>query len=805
MSASRPELKPWIRTTLAGSLALVLTAGASSCHQDQAEEEQEQASLTTLGILPAEIVATGIPGASGLTQVGTFHRGGPIHDKAAFAASTAPGMVLAPDRLLVTSSSNFGAPLAVAGQPAGTVLSLDVSQGTVAVPSAFAAAGGQASALGGKVMVYDSQSPAFLNSVNNPAAATAALPAASLPLGISLNRGFGRPWITNAPLGATGAGTVTVDDPSGAPLAGAPSAIAGGVFSGIASNRPGALKGLETAVLATALLTKSPDGSGRAVFLAAEADGSIVQIHVAKGVSEFAPAGTFTPIPTVSPATVNSRARGTVTHVGLVFNWVPTRIAYVTDPLANRVLKIDIGDDGNVFTAGPATPFMTHWANIPVDIAPAVPEIASDNFASNTTLGGGSDLYVLNRGDNSIVRVGQDGGVRAVRYLVASGPAFTVAGLTVSEDAQTLWVSATTAAGGIVLRVPAFGAGLVTPGLVYQAHADGAVDPVAMGANMFAREISPFQGLGPLFNGKSCIACHNSPVPGGMGTTADTFVTRVGVLSGGTFDPLLGGGGPVARAHSITELGFSCGLPVGIPAAANVMSRRSAMTVRGTGLIDFVQERDVLAVQTAQSVDIRGKVSRLDDGRMGRFGWKANIGTLVEFMGDAFRTEMGLTSPLVPEDLVSGCGSNWVKPELDGVPLQVLTAYLETLDPPVPASTCLTSAGAATFAASGCAGCHTPSYAGPGRTINLYSDLLLHDMGPALDDHVQTGSALGNEWRTMPLWKVSERSHYLHDGRATTLTDAITAHGGQATAAVTAFQALSPADQQGLLDFLGCI
>jgi mono/diheme cytochrome c family protein len=449
---------------------------------------------------------------------------------------------------------------------------------------------------------------------------------------------------------------------------------------------------------------------------------------------------------------------------------------------------------------------LTQWVNLPVDIAPAVPEIASDNFASNTTLGGGSDLYVLNRGDNSIVRVAQNGRIRAVRYLIAPGPSFTVSGLTVSEDAQTLWVTATTShEGGIVLQVPAFGAGLVTPSLVRQAHDDGATTPVAMGANMFARELSPFQGLGPLFNGKSCLACHNSPEPGGMGTTDDSFVTRVGILSGDMFDPLLGAGGPVARAHSISELGFNCGLPVGVPPAANVVSKRSAMTVRGTGLMDFVQSRDILAVQTAQSVGVRGKVNRLADGRIGRFGWKGQIATLVEFMGDAFRTEMGLTNPLFPDDLVNGCGANWVKPEIDAVPLQAVTAYLETLDPPVPAASCLASPGAATFATTGCASCHTPSYPGPGRTINLYSDLLVHDMGPALDDHVPAASALGSEWRTMPLWQVSLRSHFLHDGRAATLTDAINAHGGQATDAVTAFQELSPADQQGLLDFLGCI
>ena len=89
--------------------------------------------------------------------------------------------------------------------------------------------------------------------------------------------------------------------------------------------------------------------------------------------------------------------------------------------------------------------------------------------------------------------------------------------------------------------------------------------------------------------------------------------------------------------------------------------------------------------------------------------------------------------------------------------------------------------------------------------IQLYSDLLLHDMGPALADQLRQGSAQGNEWRTTPLWKVSERGKFLHDGRASTLTDAILAHGGQGQSARDDFMALDSANRQALLVFLGCI
>jgi CxxC motif-containing protein (DUF1111 family) len=322
---------------------------------------------------------------------------------------------------------------------------------------------------------------------------------------------------------------------------------------------------------------------------------------------------------------------------------------------------------------------------------------------------------------------------------------------------------------------------------------------------MFTTDLGPLQAVGPLFNGRSCGDCHNDPLQGGMGATPDTFVTRVGRIDAGMFDPLLGQGGPVARTHSIASFGFNCGLPTGVPAAANVTSRRSAMTLRGTALIDFVQNHDILVAQAAEPAEIRGKVNVLGDGRFGKFGWKAQIATLIEFMGDAFTSEMGVTNPLSPKDEVRGCGADFLKPEIDALPLQTVNAFLNTLDPAVPDATCKGSAGAATFAALGCAGCHTPSFPGPGRTIDLYSDLLVHDMGPAEADQFVAGSASGSERRTAPLWRMSERQHYLHDGRAATVGDAIAAHGGQAAAAAAAYAALDPAAQQALLSFLGCI
>jgi len=815
--------RPRTVVMLGGILATALV-GARTLHSIGAAESDVGTPLS------ATIVATGIPGAGAIAQVGTFHKGGPFAPGGALSSASHP--VLDRTRLLVASTSNFGAPLARATEAPGSILSLDVSAGAVNVPADFAnpalspptIATGQAFASGGAVILYTAQSPQFLNGKNNAAAVTADLPSVSLPLGISLNNGFGRPWFANAPAGAAGAGTISVVDPSGIGLAGAPDPIAGGVFAGSITNRQlspvDPTEGLTTAAVATALATKSPDLAipQRAVFFAALADGSVAQVHVQKGVDRLAPAGSFTPLAVINTAAAESTDPNVATRVGMLFNWAPTRILYVTDPSANRILVLDISDEGTapqtLFTASSPRYFRSPRFDVPIDIAPAVPEVAARNFASNTTLGAGSDIYVLNRGNNSIARVTQDGDVVAVRQIQGgSGTAgFRVNGIAVSEDARLIWVTATLPGNqGVVLQMPTFGAGSVTTSLIDHAVSVAANGAVAQGADIFVQDLQPEQRLGPLFNGRSCDSCHNTSAGadfvGGMGVVPDTFVRRVGRIEHGVFNPLASHCGPIARQHSIAELGVPCGLPTGDPAQANVFSTRSAMTLRGTALIDTIRPGDIEKVRAAQPSDVRGRFNMLNDARIGRFGWKAQTATLVEFMGEAFRDEIGLTNPIAPIDLVRGCEASVSRPEADAVPLTSLVAFLNTIDPPTPTVACRTSPGAAVFAAAGCATCHTPSLPGPGNAspVFLYSDLLLHDMGAGLADRFEQGSASGGEFRTAPLWRVSDRAHFLHDGRAQTISDAIGLHGGQAAGAAAKFQLLSPADVQALMDFLGCI
>ena len=194
--------------------------------------------------------------------------------------------------------------------------------------------------------------------------------------------------------------------------------------------------------------------------------------------------------------------------------------------------------------------------------------------------------------------------------------------------------------------------------------------------------------------------------------------------------------------HSIAELGVPCGLAPGIPHQATIVALRNAMTLRGDGLLDTIAAGDVLANMLTEPMSVRGRPNILGDGRIGKFGWKAHIPTLVEFMAEAYRNELGISNPLRPGDEVNGCSANGPNPDVDASPLQATAKFLNTIDPPDPPSSCTGLPGAALFESIGCANCHTPSLPGPGarQLLHAYSDFLLHDMGPALDDRIQQGS-----------------------------------------------------------------
>jgi hypothetical protein len=442
--------------------AILLIALATGCQAavPPASPTAVPTAVPQTAALTARIIAVGIPGANAVSPVGTFHAGGPIHDKPNFAASTETGKVLDPARVLVSSNSNFGAPRARDDQPEGTVLSLDAS-GTdpVVVPASFAAAGGQASAMGGRVQVFTAQNAAFLNRLTKPGAVTADQPAVSNPQGISINNAFGRLWFPNIPAGVSGMGTETIVDPDGRPLADAPDDTSGGVFAGSMTNRTEQkiAGSLATGAIGNALLGRSPDGSTKAVFAVVTSDGAVLQAHAQQGVDGREPAGTVRPLSAAAP-----------TRAGMALNWTPDRILYVAEPAANSIAALSLSDDGTVFHMDSARHITAPDFATPVDLAAAVPEVANPDFSSNTTLAGGSDLYVLNRGSGTVVRIRQDGHVLATRQVQVPGlgtlGADRLEGIAVSPDATRLWLTVNgtlpgfpDAPGGVV-EVPAFGA-----------------------------------------------------------------------------------------------------------------------------------------------------------------------------------------------------------------------------------------------------------------------------------------------------------------------------------------------------------
>ena len=313
-----------------------------------------------------------------------------------------------------------------------------------------------------------------------PSAQTAALTSVAGPRYVSINNAFGRPWIANAPAGARGEGSLSVVDPDGAPLANAPSDDAGGVFAGHRTNRHQVAKGyastwfakafnyrasgqltagsLDHAALGTAFLGASPDGSGLAVFATATADGAIEQVHVQDGVDGLAPAGSVL------------RGDDDAGVIGMAFKWNPQRALYVADAGRNEVLLLSLDDDRRQFRVTATRHIASPWLSRPVDLAAALPEIANPAFASHTTLAGGSDLYVANRGDGSLLRMTQDGTALA-RAVIEFADGSTlgsgrIRALAVSADARRLWLTVQgdvpgfAGHEGALLEISAFDAGV---------------------------------------------------------------------------------------------------------------------------------------------------------------------------------------------------------------------------------------------------------------------------------------------------------------------------------------------------------
>jgi len=339
------------------------------------------------------------------------------------------------------------------------------------------------------------------------------------------------------------------------------------------------------------------------------------------------------------------------------------------------------------------------------------------------------------------------------------------------------------------------------------------------GAELFNHVFSPAEGLGPAFNENQCSACHTSPASGGVGGERVLKATHFDPATG--CDQLTAAGGENIR-RQLTPQGRALGLQPESPPPRAQTGRFTAPALYGLGLIDALADRTLLGLQEAEAAHhdgIAGRVGRTRDGRVARFGRKADVATLAEFASTALRFEMGLTTSRYPRDAVQGRpvpaqADPAPDPEVADSAVARLTDFVRFLAPPGrgPPRAGLTVAvaqGERWFAAIGCSGCHVPGLrTGPSpvsaldrRRVNLYSDLLLHDMGPALADVCAPGAG-PSEVRTAPLMGLRFRELLLHDGRVTSLRDAIMLHGGEAATARDRYAALTPAQQVELMAFL---
>jgi CxxC motif-containing protein (DUF1111 family) len=375
-------------------------------------------------------------------------------------------------------------------------------------------------------------------------------------------------------------------------------------------------------------------------------------------------------------------------------------------------------------------------------------------------------------------------------------------------------------------------------------------------------------GLGPLFNARSCLSCHTG---GGRGQAYDAagnvlpaLLFKLGPHGGMTAavgDPVYGqqiqpesvlGLSGEARprmrfeTHTVSladgtkiELRrpapFVEGLAYGPLAPETVISTRLATAINGMGLLERIPDAEIMARANPDGDGISGRPNEVLDpatGKtaIGRFGWKAGAATLAAQDAKALDLDIGLSNPLyrdsygdcTPREPQCLAMPNGASPQFEN--LEIPSSLMRLIDrfvaeavlPRAAAVANGVAHGREVFMEAGCESCHRASFylpadgAMPARQIAPFSDLLLHDMGMGLADHVKDGAASGREWRTAPLWGIGAALQagnvgLLHDGRARTVLEAILWHDGEAAPARKNVEALSAADRQALIDFIGSL
>lgn len=342
---------------------------------------------------------------------------------------------------------------------------------------------------------------------------------------------------------------------------------------------------------------------------------------------------------------------------------------------------------------------------------------------------------------------------------------------------------------------------------------------VAFNDHIFTAET----GLGPIFVATSCGGCHAGDGKGHPFTT----LTRFGQIDE-TGNQFMDKGGPQLQHRALS--GFT---PEKIPDGAT-FSKFTPPANTGLGFIELVSDADIIALADPTDSDgdgISGVPNWIkmpyylepnegaieQNGKyIGRFGKKAAVYNLIQQTVNAYNQDIGITSTYEPYDVYSGLETD---AEVTTQTINDVVFYLQTLKAPIQRNQTKQSVteGKALFVQVGCDGCHRQTLttgsalipALANKTFHPYTDLLLHDMGPGLDDGYTEGAAKTSEWRTPPLWGLGLSpnsqggSYYLmHDGRATSIEQAILMHGGEATASHEDYLKLSQEEKNLLIEFL---
>ncbi len=391
-----------------------------------------------------------------------------------------------------------------------------------------------------------------------------------------------------------------------------------------------------------------------------------------------------------------------------------------------------------------------------------------------------------------------------------------------------------------------------TPGLPIWWAPRASAETKAKGMELFEHEwtahdpMAKGDGLGPVFNGRSCVACHFQGGVGGGGGNQHNVVSFE--LLPTTDRPVFKGGliHAFAIENKYTEkFGTLRDMFPVIPGCVRLEGNCQVLihdfdplrtasvnstALFGAGWIDRLSGKTIHQLGLRKSIaklgnelkgefggTVPGRPRVLADGRIGKFGWKAQFASLEDFVAAACANEMGLGNPVLDQARPIGHDYPDVPPDLDRKQFRNLVGFVDTLPRPevvIPESLAdaeLARTGEALFAKVGCASCHTPDIGG---LAGVYSDFLLH----RLDDRTLGGPGyttkstpqvplpeafpLPEEWKTPPLWGVADSSPYLHDGSAGTLEAAITQHRGDAEVVTQAYRGLAEPDRRALIAFL---